>query len=381
MGKKKYTDEQLIEWLTNGGTCTGFAKEHKLNSRGVRLRRAKLADKGRLDEIGIKMNVPEGRKMGKVTGQYNAKGELIQFWPRFSEDEENLEQSLSAMRKAFKDDLPKSEKKPPLEKLLNADIMNLYVISDYHLGMMAWGEETGADWDMKIAEKTFYDWFQSAINISPDSETAVLCNLSDFLHWDGMEAVTPTNKHVLDADSRFQKLVRVCLRMFRKVVDMLLDKHKYVHIIHAGGNHDPASTVWLREMFDWHYSDDERVSVDSKPDLYCCYEFGKTSLFFHHGHKRRMGNIDTVFASKFRDVFGRTKHSYGHMGHLHHIDVKETNLMVIEQHRTLAAPDAHASTGGWLSGRDAKVITYHSEFGEVARNAISVDMIEAGLYL
>ena len=47
------------------------------------------------------------------------------------------------------------------------------------------------------------------------------------------------------------------------------------------------------------------------------------------------------------------------MGHLHSVDVKENNLMIVEQHRTLAAPDAYAARGGWISGRDAKVITYH----------------------
>lgn len=51
--------------------------------------------------------------------------------------------------------------------------------------------------------------------------------------------------------------------------------------------------------------------------------------------------------------------------------------MVIEQHRTLAAPDSHASRGGWLSGRDAKVITYSSQYGEVSRQVVSAAMVES----
>ena len=49
--------------------------------------------------------------------------------------------------------------------------------------------------------------------------------------------------------------------------------------------------------------------------------------------------------------------------------------MIVEQHRTLAAPDAYAARGGWLSGRDAKVITYHRDYGEVSRLTINSDMI------
>ena len=219
-------------------------------------------------------------------------------WVKTSKDADELGKALDAMRNGFIDDLPKAAKVNHKGDAGNSDILNLYVISDYHLGMMAWGEETGADWDLQIAEKTIIAWFEQAIKLSPDSETAVFCNLADFLHWDGMEAVTPANKHVLDADSRFQKLVRVCVRIFRKVVKMLLEKHKHVHMIHAGGNHDPASTVWLREMFAAYYDEEPRVTVDVNPDLYCCYEFGKTSLFFHHGHKRKVGNIETVFACR-----------------------------------------------------------------------------------
>jgi len=51
--------------------------------------------------------------------------------------------------------------------------------------------------------------------------------------------------------------------------------------------------------------------------------------------------------------------------------------MTTEQHRTIAAPDAYGATGGWLSGRGAKVITYDTQFGEVGRITISPDMVKA----
>jgi hypothetical protein len=63
------------------------------------------------------------------------------------------------------------------------------------------------------------------------------------------------------------------------------------------------------------------------------------------------------------------------MGHLHHVDVKENNLMIVEQHRTLAANDAYSARGGYLSGRDAKVITYSKDYGEVSRLTINSDML------
>ena len=38
------------------------------------------------------------------------------------------------------------------------------------------------------------------------------------------------------------------------------------------------------------------------------------------------------------------------------------------------APDAYRR-GRWISGRDAKVITYHKDFGEVGRITVSYDMV------
>jgi hypothetical protein len=229
---------------------------------------------------------------------------------------------------------------------------------------------------LKIAERTLLEWFAQAIAQAPNSKVGVFAQLSDFLHADGLEPLTPASKHVLDVDSRFQKVVRTAIRVLRQVVDMLLLKHERLHIVMADANHDPVSQVWMREWFSVLYENEPRVTVDRSPSPYNAFEFGKVALFFHHGHKRKVSNVSEVFAAQFREIFGRTKYAYAHTGHLHSIDVKENNLMVVEQHRTLAAPDAYAARGGWLSGRDAKVITYHREFGEVSRLTVSSDMLK-----
>ncbi len=317
--------------------------------------------------------VAPGYAMGKVTVHRTPKG-VVQVWERQNPEAERL---LSLLREAV--DAMREEITPapatPFAAQVKDQLLNCYVITDYHLGAMAWGEETGADWDLKIAERLLVDWFAAAIDLAPDAHTAVFAQLGDFLHWDGLEAVTPTSRHVLDADSRFQKMVRVAISVIRRIVAMLLAKHERVILLMAEGNHDLASSAWLRELFAALYSEEPRVEVITRPDPYYCVEWGETSLFFHHGHKRKVDRLETVFIAKFREEFGRTRHSYAHTGHLHHDRVEETNTMRIEQHRTLAAPDSHASRGGWLSGRDAKVITYHRRFGRLVEQVVPAEMV------
>jgi hypothetical protein len=265
----------------------------------------------------------------------------------------------------------------PLLQAGPGELLNLFIITDYHLGMKAWGEETrGEDWDIAIAEQLLLDWFATTIDRMLPAQTAILGQIGDFLHWDGLDAVTPISGHNLDADTRFQKMVRVAIRALRQVTDMLLDRHKHVHIIHAEGNHDVASSVWLRELFYAFYDNEPRVTVDISADPYYVYQHGKTGLFFHHGHKRRIPALDSVFVRKFREIYGNVDHAYGHIGHFHH-DKMESNLMTLEQHRTLAAADAYASRHGFLSGRDSKAITYHTEYGEVSRVTVNPDMVKA----
>lgn len=345
-------------------------------SRGVRKERRTVCckDCGKYSTIPLDVSqpIPDGYYVKGQSILYDAEGNVKQKWEKIDRDKQtvNLSEILEAINKKIE---PVEPTTPP--SYTNSDLMNLYVITDYHLGMLALKEESGDDWDMKIAERTLVRFFQQGIKQSPKAKYGVLANIGDFLHFDSYDPVTPASKHVLDASTRYQQLVRTSIRLFRYVIDMMLEKYEEVIVLMCDANHDPASEAWLRESFSALYDKEPRVSVDNSMDSYYCVEHGDVSLFFHHGHKRKVSNIDTVFTAKYRDVFGRTKFSYGHMGHLHSVDVKETNLMLIEQHRTLASPDAYASRGGWVSGRDAKVITYHKDYGQVCRQIISVDLI------
>lgn len=284
-------------------------------------------------------------------------------------------EALLAAMEGFKDEIPRAS--PVTAPAHTTDsLLSLYVLTDLHLGSLAWSEETGGDdYDLSIAERLVDDWFAAAIDLAPASGTAILAQLGDLLHWDGFESVTPTNRHVLDGDSRFDKMVRVAIRVVRKIIRRLLSKHQNVHIVMADANHDPASEAWMRGWIAAHYEDEPRVTVDDSAGTYYAYRHGNVSIFLHHGHRRNVNNVDSVFAGKYREIYGSTKYSYAHLGHLHSDELKSTNLMKVERHETLAAPDAYAANGGWLSGRSAKVITYSAEHGEVARLTLTPGMV------
>lgn len=311
---------------------------------------------------------------GKTT-LVDAEGRIITQHIMERASAEQQKAALEAVAAGLSDKLPHAE--PVAAPSYTVDtLLNLYVLTDAHLGSLAWGEETGSgDYDLKIAERLIDDWFAAAIDLAPPSDTAILAQLGDLLHYDSFESVTPAHRHILDGDSRFDKMVRVAIRVVRKIIRRLLTKHQNVHVVMADANHDPAGGAWLRGWLAAHYEEEPRVSVDDSPGTYYAYRHGDVSLFLHHGHKRKIGDVDSVFAGRYREIYGSTKFSYAHLGHLHSDELKSTNLMKVERHETLAAPDAYAANGGWLSGRSAKVITYSKAHGEVARLTLTPGMV------
>lgn len=374
-----YRQTEIINAINEHGSLVAAAKALDVSvttiSKSFAALRRKAAMRGYAPRHDMKHTVPDPFLVRGISTYYDKDGKPRGQWVKSKLDDEKREAIMRETLEAMKEDIPRvSLMEPP--PLGNDLLLNCYVITDYHMGMLAWREEAGEDWDIKIAEDLIVKWFAQAIQQSPNADSAVFAQLSDFLHFDGMDAVTPASKHLLDADTRFAKLVRSAIRVLRTVIDMLLTKHQKLHIIMADANHDPVSQIWLREWFNVLYENEPRITVDKSPSPYNAFEFGQTALFFHHGHKRKVVNVSEVFAGQFREMFGRTKYAYAHMGHLHSIDVKENNLMIVEQHRTLAPADAYAARGGWLSGRDAKVITYHKSYGEVSRLTINSDMLK-----
>jgi len=360
--------------LTGGEIARRIGKQRPNVNRTIRRVKARAALHNDRPEHDMTHPMPDPYKVKRHSLNY-VDGQLKQEWVISEPDKERqlelMREAVSALSESIKPATPQ----PATCISANPDLCNVHILTDYHMGMLSWGEETGADWDTDIAEAMLTRWMHKAIEQAPDAQVGVLAQLGDLLHHDSLEAVTPASGNQLDADTRYAYMVRTVIHCMRRVISMMLDKYPHVHVVMCDANHDPTGGIWLREMFAQFLRAEPRVTVDQSPSTYNCFEWGNTSLFFHHGHKRKLDHIADVFAAQFREVFGRTKYSYAHIGHLHHLAAKETNLMVVEQHRTMAAKDAHAANGGYLSGRSADVITYSAEYGQAGRQTLTPEMV------
>lgn len=302
---------------------------------------------------------------GKSTLTKDDEGNLV--WIKTDRDTMRQEAFAKAVESLTEGIKPFKRVKAPSK--VNSELLTNYCITDFHLGMYAWALETGADWDMEIAESVLLNAISEMMDASPDSEVAVFSQMGDLLHWDGLLAVTPQNKHVLDADTRFDLLVECAMNVCAKAIEMLLHKHKKVHVIHCEGNHDMASSVWLRRCTQREFRNNPRVTVESSPFPFYHYVWGKTFLGFHHGHLQKMEQLPLVFSTdpKFRQDFGMCDYAYIKTGHRHQKEVIEKGGIIVEQLETLAARDAYAARGFPYSQRGTIAVTYSKTHGEVSR--------------
>lgn len=367
--------------IENGGNVRKTARDIEMARSGVqqivaRVRK-KAESKGHNPGMDLDRKIPDGYKLkGFSDMRTNSEGKPI--WYKVDQDKERQVELMQEMITALQKELPVYQISDIATKSIrNEDLLNCYVLSDYHLGMLAWADQTGdEDWNTEKAEQVLYKWFELAIQKAPDAEKCLFIQLGDFTHHDNQTGTTPKSGHVLDVDVPMNMVVNVAIRAMHNIIHMLAKKYAHVQVIVVDGNHDETGSKWLSGGLAYSYQDCTNVTIDNSPKSYFCYEWGDVSIFSHHGHIKKIGTVAEALASMFRDVFGRTKLSYCHMGHYHHAEVKENSLMIVEQHRTLSAKDNYASQGGYSSGRSAVVITYDKHSGEVARQTVSRDMVK-----
>jgi hypothetical protein len=372
-------DLEYMDAIEKYGSIGQAAKHFKVDRKSIQksLDRVKkrAAIGGYSPDHDMVHPVPDGFKVRGVSTYYNNDGKAVGQWVKSGIDETRQQEIIKEIVEAMCEQVPKADVTVPPNGTAD-NLCTVYTLTDSHVGMLAWHKEGGDDWDLSIAERTLVGCFEQMVKSSPEASTCVVAQLGDFLHYDSaLSAVTPQSGHSLDADGRMPKMVKTAIRILRVVVDRALQKHQKVVLLLAEGNHDISSSVWLRAMFQALYENEPRIHVIDSELPYYVYQHGQTMLAWHHGHLSKNNTLPILFASQFPKMWGSTTKRYAHCGHRHHVEEKEHSGMTVIQHSTLAARDAYASRGGWMSERHVTSITYSDKFGQVARNTVTPEMI------
>jgi hypothetical protein len=367
--------EEIIDLL-----CQGVSKRQigiRLNIderqvyRAVQAVKSRAASQGFDPENNLTHPVGLTQTLKGASTLYDGDGNMRLQWVKSTANQEAAKKAIEAAAESMLDGIKPLAPIKSSRKTLDKDLLTLYTLTDFHVGMMATNTEGEDNWDLNIARRVMLCAMEDMANGSPNSETAILNLQGDWLHFDSVLPVTPKHQHVLDASGRFHEIVDLSLKMTIDAINALALKHKKVVVIVCEGNHDISSSIWLKKSLGKVWEANKSIQIDQTNFPYMAYQHGNIMLAFHHGHKTKNKDLPGLFASepRYRKMWGDCTYSYIHTGHYHHTeqDMAETGGAIVERHPTLAARDSYTVSGGFVSMRAAKAITYHKTLGEVAR--------------
>lgn len=319
---------------------------------------------------------PEHFHVKGVSTLYGPDGEVKQQWVKTrSDDEEAATQAFIEAVKAVFVDAPRI-KPVPAPKIVSEDLLTVYPIGDHHVGMHSWAEETGNDYDLKIAEDILLGAMSRLVASAPASHTCIINDVGDYIHINDKTNRTPASGHMLDTDSRYSKIVRVAVKILRQCVELARQKHEQVILEVKPGNHNPDAYVVLQVALGLLYENEPRVIVRQSPAWYTYHRFGKCLLGFTHGDKSKMESLGETMAADRPKDWGVTEHRYWYTGHIHSRKVYEGKGWTAESFRTLAPGDSYATGAGYRSGRDMNAIVLDKNHGEVERHRVDVSQLK-----
>jgi transposase-like protein len=323
--------------------------------------------------------VPPHFALRKVSQFTDATG-MIAEWRQYSPEVAARFEAAQREIKAFVAEyVTRSAESTNAPERTSDDLKTYYPIGDAHIGMLAWGEEVGESFDLKIAEAELIECHKQLVDRSPPSRTAEICDLGDWWHAQNTGATTPASGHKLDVDGRYGKVMRVGIRCGVALVESALQKHERVRFTTVRGNHDPEQSLWLAETMRAYFRNEPRVEIAEAHKFYQFSLFGRNLVLWAHGDGAKPERLPQLLLARGAEWITQTKYRYAWTGHVHSKNAIEFGGLIWESFNTLAGKDAWHSWKGYDSMQRLQSITLHREWGEDSRVTVGVERVRAAI--
>ena len=373
--------EQYLDALAEHGTQAAAAAALGINQRTLERSLKLLAEKhAETDAMHKPTVVPEGYKLRGTSTLIDGEGNMTARWIKTERSRERLIEDLKEVVAELTEDVRGVAEPTPrgMVETVN-DMCVVYPWGDPHLGMYAWAEEAGGDFDITIAERDLEEAMATLVERAPTSEVGILLNLGDFFHADNQSNMTTRSGHILDVDTRWSQTMKVGVRLMVKCIKQMLYKHAEVIVRNVRGNHDDHSAMALSLILDAYFENEPRVNIDTSPAEVWYYRFGKTLIGATHGDKIKPARLAGLMPFDRKEDWAASEYRYWYCGHVHHREerVNEESGVSVEFFRTLAERDVYAQSNGYRAGQDIRYIVLHREWGEIERHTLDIRRIRS----
>jgi len=173
---------------------------------------------------------------------------------------------------------------------------------------LTWEEESGANYDIKIARKVVHAALDQLLDYAAryDVEKIVFPFGNDYFNVDN-KLNTTTHGTPQQEDTRWQKT----FRLGRLLAVEMIDKCSVlapVDVLIIPGNHDEERSFYLGDALECWYHKNRNVMVNNKAMKRKYYPFGVNLIGFTHGYHEKYDKLPAMMQSKSRS-YGRNRNS------------------------------------------------------------------------
>ncbi|NJO59675.1 MAG: hypothetical protein HC836_15630 [Richelia sp. RM2_1_2] len=247
-------------------------------------------------------------------------------------------------------------------------------IFDLHVGKLAWDEESGENYDTKIAINRYNESVSTLLEHVlhyKDQISEILFPLgNDLINVDNKfnKTTAGTDQHV---DSRWQQMFRKTKELMIRNID-ILSQIAPVKVLMVSGNHDQQTVFYLGEVLDAWYHGNGRVIIDNNASQRKYHRFGTNLIGFTHGNEEKHLDLPYLMSEERRVDWAETKYREIHLGHFHKrktisfVDIDENRGAKIRVLPSLSGSDAWHNSKGYKSMKSAVAFLYDKEKGMIA---------------
>jgi hypothetical protein len=369
--ERKYFNA-MLEHGSQTKTAAAIGTTRKAIEGAIRRVKARAAKMGYSPEHDMDKPCPEGFTIKGISTNYDESGNVRQQWVKTHIDRERsmelLKDAVEAIVEPCKG-LARPVKKP---KITRKDLMACYPIAEPHMGLYSWEAETGADYDVNIAEALLIESMEELVDSVPPSDECLILNLGDYFHMDDSSNQTKQSGNALDVDGRWAKVFQTGVKAHREMIAIALKKHRKVVVKSGIGNHDAQSIFCLMSMMEAYFENEPRVEIHLPINPFAYHTFGKNLIGLHHGNGIKIAELPMIMAADKSKEWGEAVYRVFFRGHIHHKELKEYAGCLVESFRSIAAKDSWHNASGYRAGRAMEAIIFNRDGGEHGRRTVNV---------
>ena len=199
-------------------------------------------------------------------------------------------------------------------------------LPDLHVGLLAWAQETGADYDIHIARQAFMTCMSDIVLRCQGRafKRIYLVTLGDLLHIDN-DLQTTSKGTFQQADGRMAKIFNSALDMLIDALD-LLGSLAPVETVYLSGNHDRQAGYMVIKALEMAYRKDTNFTFDTAPNPMKHRLIDVSLVGWTHGSMYSK-NLGEWLPEQARKEYGQAKFVEVHAGHTHIESTKERYVL------------------------------------------------------